>query len=130
MQKYIDKVFRGEQAVPDQYKKPDPCDTRISRFAELWARPTRRKAINYDFWEYTYFRELLELYDIFCYEILQKYPEYRKIILTEKFLYKFGKFIFQESSGRICRNLPDKSVRDHELYHDYVVKREDSYNNE
>ena len=77
-------------------------------------RPTR----NYGSWEYSYFRELLELRNIVATELSRCYPELYEYFRSVQFMKMLTKFIFQHSSTdiTILEPLTDKLREDYTIY--------------
>ena len=56
---------------------------------------------NYEEWEILHFEHIINLRDIFASYVLDLHPEMNEYIFSEKFLFNFGKMIYNSSSKKI-----------------------------
>jgi hypothetical protein len=79
---------------------------------------------SYDGWERVYFREILELRDIYI-SVLGEIDNQTIIYLNSpEFLYKFGQFIYKNSSTSVTRFLEPLSNELENIYREYKEIRE------
>lgn len=80
-----------------------------------------RRDSGYDGWERAYFRELLELRNIYVRGITNRDVDYLNSL---EFLYKFNKFIYNNSSTTVTRFLEPMSSDLENIYTEYKEMRE------
>ena len=80
---------------------------------------------SYDTWEFTYFKHILDLHSIFA-NAIHKLGIPGIDTNSYNFLYVFGKFIRECSSGEISPYIEDLTERDKQVYMEYTIKRNKS----
>jgi hypothetical protein len=80
-----------------------------------------RRSGNYDGWERAYFREILELRDIYIRDIDSESIVYFN---SPQFLYRFGQFLYKNSSGTVTRFLEPMTDDLENIYREYKEMRE------
>ena len=85
--------------------------------------PRPNNNIHYDVWEHTYFQHILNLHDIFVSGVKKMGVDIETD--TFNFLYVFGNFLRECSSGEISPHIEDLSENLDDFYLEYTIKRDD-----
>jgi hypothetical protein len=80
-----------------------------------------RRDSSYDGWERAYFRELLELRDIYIERLGGQNVNY---LYSAQFQYKFNQFIYKNSSTTVSKFLDSTSSEIDNIYREYKEMRE------
>jgi hypothetical protein len=83
-----------------------------------------RRTGNYDGWERAYFREILELRDIYIRGVGQIDTDSIIYLNSPQFLYKFCKFLYKNSSTAVTRFLEPMTDDLENIYREYKEMRE------
>jgi hypothetical protein len=83
-----------------------------------------RRDSSYDRWERSYFRELLELRDIMATGLSEINSDNILYLYSHQFLYKFNKFIYQNSSTTVTEFLEEMSGDLENFYSEYKEMRD------
>lgn len=83
-----------------------------------------RRDSSYDSWERSYFRELLELRDIMAIGLSEINSDNIVYLYSHQFLYKFNKFIYQNSSTTVTKFLEEMSSDLESIYSEYKEMRD------
>jgi hypothetical protein len=83
-----------------------------------------RRDSSYDSWERSYFRELLELRDITARGLLEINSDNALYLYSHQFLYKFNKFIYENSSTTVTKFLEEMSSDLENIYSEYKEMRD------
>ena len=79
---------------------------------------------SYDAWEHTYFKHILDLHEIFMNDFRNlKIPDFDPC--SASFLYTFGQFVRECSSGEISPYVDDLSEDLENFYCEYIIKRQE-----
>lgn len=83
-----------------------------------------RRGSNYDGWERAYFREILELRDIYIRGIGEIDSESIIYFNSPQFLYRFSQFLYKNSSTTVTRFLEPMTDDLENIYREYKEMRE------
>lgn len=111
-------IIRGNFLLNTQYKNENLCVRNQV--------PRNNYNVSYSTWEISYFKYLIDLYDIFCEGIKKLNIPYLDTVESfENFCY----FIRDVSSGEISPYLDSIENTDvMDTYYEYIIKRDNSYN--
>uniref|UniRef100_A0A6C0ELV7 Uncharacterized protein n=1 Tax=viral metagenome TaxID=1070528 RepID=A0A6C0ELV7_9ZZZZ len=130
---YADTVRSADiQNTPDSEQQDDEHDdsspTNYSRKLVTNYVPPRENDSD-DIWEYSYFRELIQLRNIFIEGVEKIRPDLLEYLHSPQFFLTFCRMVRKGSSGYIHRYLEDLTDEERDDYLHYVFKRnEDSIN--
>lgn len=84
-----------------------------------------KRTSSYDSWEFAYFRELMQLRNVFIDGLASQYPHLIDYMTSPQFFHKFCRFIRKNSSGYITPHLEELNEVEQEDYWFYTLKRKD-----
>jgi hypothetical protein len=118
MSKYAD-ILKQSNIIPNTDTKDDRkyISSNVTK-----TQCISNKNSNYDAWEFSYFRELINMRDIFLRQIQysNEYQDKKEYFLSPYFFNKFCYFIYETSSGNISSYLESLTEQDEDEYWSYL----------
>jgi hypothetical protein len=123
---YADILRKANSVVTTEpiYDEPEEYDV-VSERSNVTIKPdyiTRRNS-NHDSWERTYFKQLLDLRNIFIQGMVQNQPEMEQYLNSPHFFHRFTSFLYNNSSTKISEFIEPLSEDLENTYLEYMIKR-------